>query len=232
MNRILFTAAEQEELDCARHAFRLYEHRVPADLSVDFMLTGIGATSTCYRLTKKILEAATEGTPYTLVINIGIAGSFCTEKYPIGSAAVIEKEHFGDLGFETMFGFQTLFQYELLDADLFPYKGGALYRTPLESPLEDLLSGYEKATGVTVQTVTGNPAKVEDIKTRFFPDIESMEGAAVYYVCLQEKVPFFEIRTVSNAVGERDKSKWNIPLALKKLTDICKEILSAVCTVK
>lgn len=232
MNRILFTAAEQEELDCARHAFRLYEHRFPADLSVDFMLTGIGATSTCYRLTKKILEAATEGMPYTLVINTGIAGSFCTEKFPIGSAAVIEKEHFGDLGFETTFGFQTLFQYDLLDADLFPYKGGALYRTTLEPPLEELLSGYDKATGITVQTVTGNPYKVEDIKNRFSPDIESMEGAAVYYVCLQEKVPFFEIRTVSNAVGERDKSKWNIPLALQKLTGICKDILSAVCTVK
>lgn len=232
MNRILFTAAEQEELDCARHALRLYEHRLPADVTVDFMLTGIGATSTCYRLTRKILEAATEGMPYTLVVNIGIAGSFNNGEFPIGSAAVIEKEYFGDLGFETMFGFQTLFQYELLDADLFPYKGGALYRQPLDPPLEKLVAGYDKATGVTVQTVTGNPYKVEDMKKRFSPDIESMEGAAVYYVCLQEKVPFFEMRTVSNAVGERDKSKWNIPLALKKLTGICKDIFLTVCTVK
>lgn len=228
--RILFTAAEQEELDCAQHALRLYETQLSEHTAVDFMLTGIGTTSTCYRLTKKLLEAAARNEPYTLVINIGIAGSFNMGAYPMGSAAIIEKEYFGDLGFETMFGFQTLFQYELLDADLFPYKGGALYRPQLETHLETLLQKYDSATGVTVQTVTGNLNKVEEIKKRFTPDIESMEGAAVYYVCLQEKVPFFELRTVSNEVGERDKSKWNIPMALKKLTDSCKDILQTICT--
>ncbi len=232
MNRILFTAAEQEELECARHAFRLYENRLPEGISADFMLTGIGTTSTCYRLTRKILEAAADNAPYSLIINIGIAGSFNMRQFPIGAAAVIDKEYFGDLGFETMFGFQTLFQYELLDADLFPYKGGALYRQQLDADMEDLLSRYDKATGVTVQTVTGNPAKVEDMKERFSPDMESMEGAAVYYVCLQEKIPFFELRTVSNEVGERDKSKWNISLALRNLTESCKEIFSVLCHLK
>ena len=82
--------------------------------------------------------------------------------------------------------------------------------------------------GVTVQTVSGDPAKVQSIKERFLPDIESMEGAAFYYVCLQEKVNFFELRTVSNEVGERDKSKWNIPLALKTLTNKCSEILNII----
>lgn len=229
MQRILFTAAEPEEIECAQHAFRLYETQMPANVTVDFMLTGIGTTSTCYRLTKKLLEAISRNEPYTLVINIGIAGSFHLESYPIGSVAVIEKEYFGDLGFETMFGFQTLFQYELLDADLFPFKGGALYRPQLNAALETLLQKYDNSTGVTVQTVTGNPNKVEDMKKRFTPDIESMEGAAVYYVCLQEKVSCFELRTVSNEVGERDKSKWNIPLALKKLTDSCKDILQTGC---
>lgn len=231
MRRILFTAAEQEEIDCAQHAFRIYEQQLPADIVVDFMLTGIGTTSTCYRLTKKILEAAAEKKPYTLIINIGIAGSFNLSGFPIGSAAVIEKEYFGDLGFETMFGFQTLFQYELLDADLFPYKGGALNRERLDDALENLLAKYDSAVGVTVQTVTGDPNKVEQVKKRFSPEIESMEGAAVYYVCLQERVPFFELRTVSNEVGERNKANWNIPAALKTLTGCCKEILSSFsCT--
>lgn len=229
MRKILFTAAEPEEIECAQHAFKLYETQLAGRVQVDFMLTGIGTTSTCYRLTKKIAEAAFAQEQYHLIINIGIAGAFNLNDYPIGTSAVIDKEYFGDLGFETMFGFQTLFQYELLDADVFPYKGGALHRIPLDECTEKLLQKYDGATGITVQTVTGDLNRVEEMKKRFSPNIESMEGAAIYYVCLQEHVPFFELRTVSNAVGERDKSKWNIPLALKTLNDCCKEILNSFC---
>ena len=39
--------------------------------------------------------------------------------------------------------------------------------------------------------------------------IESMEGAALHYVALMERVPFLQIRAVSNYAGERDKRKWN-----------------------
>ena len=225
MKKILITAAEQEELVCAQQAFRIHENRLASKgIEVEFMLTGIGTTSTCYRLTKKVLEAKVSGTPYDLVINIGIAGSYSFNDepgtpalFPMGSTAIIEKEYFGDLGFETNFGFQTLFQYEILDADLFPFKGGALYRRPLKERLEKFLERYSKATGVTVQTVTGNRGRTEELCRQFNPHIESMEGAAVYYVCLLEDIPCFELRTVSNEVGERNREKWNTPLALESL---------------
>lgn len=225
MIRILFTAAEQEELDCALFAVKNSRNINPNLLSFDFMLTGIGTTSTCYRLTKKIIEAKCNNKPYDLIINIGIAGSFDIENFPLGEASIIEKEYFGDLGFETMFGFQTLFQYELLDANSFPYQGGALLLNKMSGVYDKLTNIATKSCGVTVQTVSGDPNKVSSIKKRFDPQIESMEGAAVYYVCLLEKVKFFELRTVSNQVGERDKSKWNIPLALSSLTNKCNQII-------
>ena len=196
MINILFTAAEQEELDCAIYAVK--NSNFSKDYSFSFMLTGIGTTSTCYRLTKNILEARSNNINYDLAINIGIAGSFDLNKYPIGSASIIEKEYFGDLGFETMFGFQTLFQYQLLDANSFPFNGGALLLNKLEGKLSPILDIAPYAVGVTVQTVTGDPAKVQSIRERFNPEIESMEGAAFYYVCLQERVNFIELRTVSN----------------------------------
>lgn len=55
-----------------------------------------------------------------------------------------------------------------------------------------------------------------------------MEGAAFFYVCIQEKVPFIEIRSVSNEVGERDRTKWNIPLALDSLKEAMKNLFSAL----
>ena len=82
MKRILVTAAEPEEIVCAEQAHRLHEHNLDGKIEVDFMLTGIGTTSTCYRLTKKLLEAQVAGRPYNLVINIGIAGSYSFNDTP------------------------------------------------------------------------------------------------------------------------------------------------------
>jgi len=47
--------------------------------------------------------------------------------------------------------------------------------------------------------------------------IESMEGAAFHYVCLQEAVPFLQLRAVSNMIGERDKTKWLMKEAIDNL---------------
>ncbi len=44
-----------------------------------------------------------------------------------------------------------------------------------------------------------------------------MEGAALHFVCLRERIPFLQLRTISNKIGERDKTKWNIGLAILNL---------------
>lgn len=48
-------------------------------------------------------------------------------------------------------------------------------------------------------------------------DVESMEGAAFFEVCLRAGVSFAQIRAVSNVVGVRDHALWDIPLSLKNL---------------
>ena len=228
--RILITAAEQEELDCAALALRKYrggsEHH-----KVDLVLTGIGVASTAYKVTKQIYLARQEGQPYDVAVNIGLAGSYDLRKFPLGSAGVIEAEHFGDLGIEldTSAGFQTLFDYKILESETFPYKGGALLRsmtmanvpadgdTGLLERIESFAAFFPNAVGVTVQTFSGNPQKVETVHSKFSPQIESMEGAAFYYVCIWEHLPALELRSISNEVGERDRTKWDASKALKAL---------------
>jgi len=51
----------------------------------------------------------------------------------------------------------------------------------------------------------------------FNADIESMEGAALHFVCKQMNVPFLQMRSVSNRVGERDKNKWALREAIMNL---------------
>ncbi|MFA6334491.1 MAG: futalosine hydrolase [Bacteroidales bacterium] len=222
--RILITAAEEEELITARQACNSLSKTDQYGFDITYMLTGIGSTSTCYRLTK-ILNSSSEG--FDLAVNIGIAGSFSPD-FPIGSVARIEKEYFGDLGFETFSGFQTLFNYKVLGADTFPYKGGALHADELSLNVEEAMSIYRKANAVTVQTVSSIPEKTQQLKRDFSPQIESMEGAAFFYVCIQEKIPFIELRSVSNEVGERNRKSWNIPLALESLKEANKRLLGAL----
>jgi futalosine hydrolase len=226
---ILIVAAEQEELDFAIAAYNSLKGNLADKVSVTFRLTGIGATQACHTVTREIYLALMEQKPYDFVMDIGIAGSYDMDMFPMGSAAIVREEHFGDLGFETDNGFKDLFQYGILKKDGFPYTDGALKRTALPFPqVERCISRYKEGIGITVQTVTGDPAKVESLVKRYNPHIESMEGAAVYFACIMENVPFFELRTVSNAVGERDMKKWDIPAALATLEKCCMEILEAV----
>lgn len=223
--RILVTAAEQQELDRAIKAYAEVVPQSENEVETIFRLTGIGAANACYCVTREIWNGRLENRPYDLVINIGIAGSYDLEEFPIASAAIISREYFGDLGFETGKGFADLFRCGIMDKDEFPYTDGALARQLLPySHIEEALSEYREGVGVTIQCITGNAACTDELKRLYSPHIESMEGAAVYYAALMEKVPVFELRTVSNAVGERDSKKWKTKEALDTLENCCRKI--------
>lgn len=227
--KILVTAAEEQELRRAERAFDMVKKSKDVKAQVEFRLTGIGAVQACHCVTREVVAAAAAGDPYNLVVNLGIAGSYDLEAFPIGSAAVISREHFADLGFGSEEGFSDLFQYGILEKDDFPYTKGALARQLLPYPhIEKVLEKYGAGAGATVQCVTGTQARCNEIVAMYNPQIESMEGAGVYYAALMEKVPFFELRTVSNAVGERDTSKWESKAALDTLEECCREIFSVI----
>jgi futalosine hydrolase len=96
----------------------------------------------------------------------------------------------------------------------FPFKNGKMINPNHFKELE--LSSVE---GVTGNISHGSPESISRITAKFDPDVESMEGAAVFYVCMHEKIPFLEIRAISNYVESRDTAKWDIPLAIENLTD-------------
>jgi len=46
-----------------------------------------------------------------------------------------------------------------------------------------------------------------------------MEGAALHYVCLMEKIPFVQIRGISNYIAERNKKNWNMKESISNLNN-------------
>ncbi|MDR1887407.1 MAG: futalosine hydrolase [Prevotellaceae bacterium] len=198
--KILLTAATPQELQFIDSA----DNVTVAD-------TGTGIASTVYNLTKLLSRDR-----YDLVLNIGIAGSF-SEKLSVGQVVTVCSEIFGDFGVAAQNGFFTCFEENIISADTFPFKNGILMSENAEKVARDLSA--TPVRGVTNNTVSGEETLIKRMKDKFSPDIETMEGAAFFYVCLREHLPFAEIRSISNMVEPRDKSRWNIPLAIKNLSD-------------
>jgi futalosine hydrolase len=109
----------------------------------------------------------------------------------------------------------------------------ALAQAGRQSLLEqDPFSGISVHTGpfVTVSTVTASPATGEGYRRLYRAMIENMEGFAAARMCQRYAIPFLEVRSVSNMVGARDPSMWNLGLAFKRaqeavLTLLKKEIM-------
>ena len=70
---------------------------------------------------------------------------------------------------------------------------------------------------------------IDKTKKGFNPDVESMEGAAVFYTCeYSGTVPFVEVRAISNYVEKRDKSKWKTGDAINNLCEILKDFIEEI----
>jgi futalosine hydrolase len=204
MNRLIVAATELE--------IRPFLEKHP---EAEVLITGIGSVATAYQLTKALSKKS-----YDWVINAGIAGTF-NENIPIGEVVEVVSDEFADLGIETSTAFQTLFEANFLDKNTFPFQDGKLI--PSQPQSGDTL---RQVTAITVNTTHGNDLSIHELKKKFRVDIESMEGAAFFYVCLMEGVKCSQIRSISNRVESRNKDLWNIPLAVKNLNEALNNLLS------
>jgi futalosine hydrolase len=173
---------------------------------IDILITGIGLVPTVHSLMKKVLVLRPG-----LVVQAGIAGCFARR---LPGEVVVIKEEALDMGVWEAGGFHSLFDLGLVGADSRPFSGGLLV-----NPYKKLLhfSAIEQVRSISVNEITTHPDRIGWLQQNLSPVVESMEGAALHYVCLKETLPFLQIRSVSNAVGVRDKTKWDIPAAVREL---------------
>jgi len=73
--------------------------------------------------------------------------------------------------------------------------------------------------GISVNQISTSKQMIKFYRDVFDPVTESMEGAALHYVCLMEKIPFVQIRSISNYIGERNKKKWDMNESIIKLNE-------------
>ncbi|MGF7233981.1 MAG: futalosine hydrolase, partial [Frankia sp.] len=77
-----------------------------------------------------------------------------------------------------------------------------------------------RGTVLTVATVTGTARRADELAGRWSPVAEAMEGHPVALAAARYSVPFAEVRAISNAVGRRDRTAWDLPAALLGLETV------------
>lgn len=192
------------------HQYRL------ANCDIQVLIAGIGMMHYAYSLGRYLATNRPD-----MALQAGIAGSFRRE-WALGTVVMVDREYLADLGAEDNDQFKDLFDIHLWQASQPPFTGNALVNTFTSLPYRPNLP---TATGVSVNMVSGSTPTITRLESKYMPDVESMEGAAFHYACLSENIPFLQVRSISNYVEIRDKSKWNIPLAVKQLND---ELISIV----
>ncbi len=176
---------------------------------------GIGKVNTAAGL-----ALAIEKFKPTAVIQFGIGGAYINSFASIGVVMAATHDIHSDSGVRTAQGWQDM---ESVGFALLTKNEEVFYNSfPTDKTLTQLfIDALNLPTGkfATSETVTGTFDESTAIQEQFDVAIESMEGAAAAQVCLAMNVPFAEIRSVSNIVGERDKRNWDIPKAVKRVNE-------------
>lgn len=170
------------------------------------LITGVGMVATAFSLGQKLAKFS-----YSLAINIGIAGAF-DRQLNLGEVVEVISDQFSEMGAEDQQSFISLAEMGLTAENEFPFKNGLIKAI---SPTENF--GLQKVNGITVNTVHGNEESIQQVTRRLNPQIESMEGAAFLYSCRMARTQCIQLRAVSNYVEKRNKSNWEIALALDNL---------------
>jgi len=220
ISKILFITATSVEAEAFMNVAGLKPHSTGTgyrynNIDIELLVAGVGTAATTWKMTKWL----SLNKPPDLAINAGIAGSF-NPLIKIGDVVMPVSDCFADAGIEDGDRFLTLREAGIVSDNDIIY---------CDNPFcNKLIPIVKPVKAITVNTATGSEATKEKLIAKFNPDIETMEGAAFFYVSSLEKTPFIAIRAISNMVERRDKSKWDIQLALKNLTIKLTEILETL----
>jgi futalosine hydrolase len=167
------------------------------------LITGVGMVNTAINLTKELMKKK-----YDLVINMGVAGSF-SDELKNGDVVEVVEDNFSEIGFENNLEFSKFTDFDL--------------KTKY---LNNSRTSLKKVRAITVNTVHGKNETISAIMKRESSEIESMEGASVFKVCEEMKIPCVQIRSISNKVEKRNKNNWDLDVAIKNLNIKVEKIIN------
>jgi futalosine hydrolase len=183
---------------------------------IDRQITGVGMVATAAGCARALAER-----PYELALNFGVCGSF-DPALPPGTVVHVVSDTLAELGAEDGDTFIAVAALGLLG------EGESATITNPAPPANAALARLPTVRGITVSTVHGNERSIAAVAARLQPQIESMEGAAFMYACRAARVPFAQVRAVSNVIERRNREAWRLREAIENLTAAAVDILGSL----
>jgi futalosine hydrolase len=207
--RILICAATASELAL------LNKIQWSPNFEIILMTHGVGILQATYAISEYCNSKP------DLIIQCGIAGSYDSQ-LPVGSVIAIRHDQIGDCGAEDQEEIMQMNDFPFFNSNEFPFVEGKLIN-PNNFKLD-----LPYVNAITVNLCAGNSTTIQYRKNTFNVQLESMEGAALHYVCLKKEIPFIQIRGVSNFIEPRNKENWNIELAIKNYSKAIIEFIKTL----
>jgi|YNPMSStandDraft_2_1061718.scaffolds.fasta_scaffold00346_9 futalosine hydrolase len=203
MNILLVAATQIELADIlekfGKESFIFSGHRIVP------LITGIGMVNLAYRVGKFFTK-----NKFDLAINFGVAGSF-DPSLKLGEVVEVVEECYADLGILSESGFEGMRSMGFVNF----YANDRAYYNTIRNP-NPSSSSLRKVSGLTLNQVSGTQESIIELGKRWNnKQIETMESAAFFQVCLEENVPFYAFRAISNYVEPRNKHKWMLQEAIE-----------------
>lgn len=188
------------------------------------MRLGVGKVAAAVALSDRIARLRPRG-----VLLFGVAGAY-PERHKagaslrVGDVVVVERDSFGDEGVVVADGFVDVKSLGMPAHDL--PAAGPFVLDALRSRLAADRLDAPLVTATTVSACSGSETQSLHLAQRTGADIETMEGAAVAFVCAQLGLPLVHVRVVSNMCGERSRGGWDLGRAVRVLHDAVTQLLS------
>ena len=189
--------------------------------AVRLVVTGPGIANTVHGLTVAMASEKPK-----LIIQTGCGGGFEQTGIEIGDVAVASAEIDAQLGLEPDEAGAAVGR---LPFPVIRKPGKEIFncypvdKEEFNSAVKSLKTGLAGSDAtvfsgpfITVATVTASFGRSGDLHRRHGAIVENMEGSGAAHVAALYDIPFLEIRAVSNRVGVRDKSKWDLPLSFQR----------------
>ena len=212
--KILLIAATSDEILPFVNHFKVPFNKEITIGHIQFLtiVSGAGMVATAYSL-----GIALRNFQPDLILNVGIAGAI-DRTIQLGTLVNVVQDYLHRFGAEDNNQFISASEIGLLNPEV-----EYLQSSPIKIDRNTLLNSIDllpKVNGITVQTVHGNASSIEKLKLQH-PEaqIESMEGAAVFYAGFMEKIPVIQLRSISNFVEPRNRASWKINEAIQVLND-------------
>lgn len=190
---------------------------------VDVMVHGVGIFQTVYRMCEVLQD---KDKKYDIVIQAGIAGEYNPDE-PLLKTYLVSDTTFADCGTENENGeFQSIIGSMFLQANDKPFSNGYI-TNPLAKDIAEQ-TGLPLAVCNTVSRISTQRDYIQALMNKYPASIETMESAAMAYVCSMRNIPYAELRVTSNHTLPKAKEKWLLREALERLHDETKKICNKI----